>query len=137
MLHLDRPPANLCAAAPVRPPTGFTLIEVVLASLLLSVGVVAILGTAVHTTRMVVRGRQSTRGVQAASAQLELLRATAATPPSFCAGLSDGSDSSDNGLTRRWSIRSAGQLSELSVVVTSPIAGGRATDSLTTSLRCP
>jgi len=127
---LDAPPLPTTQA-------GFTLVEVMLAALLLSVGVGAFLGTAVLTIRMVVRGRQLTRTAQAASGQLESLRATAASPPAYCAGLSDGSDSSADGTVRRWWVLPVAGRSEILVAVSAPVPGGWLTDSMTTSLRCP
>lgn len=108
-----------------------------LASLLLTAGVGALLGTAGLTIRMVVRGRQAARATQAATTQVEVLRGVAATPPAGCAGLSNGADSSADGMVRRWRIRSAGGLWEVTVVVSTPVAGGQFTDSLITSFRCP
>ena len=83
---------------------GFTLLEVVLAGFLLTAGVGALLGTGVVTVRMIVRARQASRALQAASTQLELLRGVAETAPSYCAGLSDGTDSSADGTAWRWRI---------------------------------
>lgn len=116
---------------------GFTLIEVMLAALLLTVGVGAFLGTAVLSVRMVARGRQATRAVQAASAQLELLRATAAASPAACAALSDGADTVAGGMIRRWRVRPSGALAEASVTVVTAVPGGLDEDSLTTTLACP
>lgn len=119
------------------PRAGFTLLEVVLAGFLLTAGVGALLGTGVVTVRTIVRARQVTRALQAASTQLELLRGVAETAPSYCAGLSDGADSSADGSAWRWSIRSIGSIREASVSVSVPVPGGRAVDSLTAAFWCP
>ena len=120
------------------PRTGFTLLEVVLAAFLLTAGVGALLGTGMRTVRMVVRGRQATRAMQAASTQLEVLRGVAETAPTYCAGLSDGADSSPDGTAWQWRIGSTGSVRNASVAVSLPVlGGGRATDSLTTAFWCP
>ena len=105
--------------------------------LLLGVGVGALLGTSVLTTRMVIRGRQATRGAQAASARFEELRAQAARPPAYCAALAGGADSAADGTVRRWWIRPFDGQVEATVAVVNPVAGGWATDSFSTVLPCP
>lgn len=117
--------------------SGFTLLEVMLASFLLTAGVGALLGTAVLTGRMVVRGRQAARLTQVGSAHLEGLRSAAATSPMNCAALSDGADSSTDGTAWQWRVESVGNLAKISVVVSVPVPGGRRSDSLDTALRCP
>ncbi|MEZ4411600.1 MAG: hypothetical protein R2910_01275 [Gemmatimonadales bacterium] len=116
---------------------GFTLLEVLVSSLLLTTGIGALLGTAALTVRMVHRGRQSMRTLEAATAQLEALRAQAATGSAACRALLDGVDSSVDGTARRWTITSAGGLQEVSIEVSVPVPGGRATDTLAASLWCP
>jgi type II secretory pathway component PulJ len=116
---------------------GFTLLEVLISCLLLTAGIGALLGTAVLTTRMVHRGRQSTRVQDAAASQLEALRDRAAAAPSHCGGLVDGADSSAGGVVRSWWITSAGPLRKVRVAAAVPVPGGRATDTLTASLWCP
>ncbi len=116
---------------------GFTLLEVMLASILLTAGIGALLGTAMLTIRMTVQGRQATRAQQAVTSQLEVLRGTAATAPAYCGGLAGGADSSGDGTVWRWRIDPAGALREASVIVSVPVPGGRSTDTLSASLWCP
>jgi type II secretory pathway pseudopilin PulG len=116
---------------------GFTLLEVMVASLLLMAGIGALLGTAGLTIRLVVRGRQSTRVVAAATAQIETLRGLAAAAPLYCGGLGDGADSSSDGTTWSWRIDPAGAVRMVSVIVAVPVPGGRATDTLSAVLWCP
>ena len=116
---------------------GFTLLEVLVASILLTTGIGALVGTAALTIRMVHRGRQSTRALEAAVSQLEALRDQAAAAPASCSGLVDGVDSSGGGVVRSWKITSAGALQQVWVEVSVPVPGGRATDTLTASLWCP
>jgi prepilin-type N-terminal cleavage/methylation domain len=61
---------------------GFTIIEIMLAVVVLSVGVMALVGSSALATRMIGRGNKSTEVVQVATARAELLRTyAAATSP--------------------------------------------------------
>ena len=115
---------------------GFTLLEVALAVLLLTAGVGALMGTAVLTVRATVQGRQSARASNATTSQLELLRGIATTRPAYCAGLSEGVDSSADGTRWQWWIRPAGDLREVVVTASVPTPGGRLTDSAVASIWC-
>ena len=55
--------------------SGFTIAEAVVAVVVLSVGVLALVGSAALTSRMVGRGLHSTRTGQVAAARIERLRA--------------------------------------------------------------
>ena len=58
---------------------GFTLVEVLVALVLLTVGVMALLGSSAMVSRMIGKGRGSTIAVQVATARLERLRRIAAS----------------------------------------------------------
>lgn len=116
---------------------GFTLVEVLLSLVLLGVGIGALLGTSIRSTRMVIRGRQATRAVQAGTARMEMLRAAASLPPAYCAALADGADTSAGGIARRWRIRPLGALREATVTSLTAVPGGYREDSLTTVIPCP
>lgn len=115
---------------------GFTLVEVMLASILLSSGVGAVLGTAALTIRMVHQGRQVTRAHQVASAELERLRGLASEAPALCGALPDGADSSSDGTAWQWRVSASGELREVVVTVSVPMPGGVRTDSLLGTIRC-
>lgn len=108
-----------------------------MALILLSAGVGAFLGTSLLTTRLVVDAQAATRAMQAAGGRLEQLRALALTAPMHCAALSDGADSTADGIRVAWRVRALGQLSEVTVVVAQPSRLARGTDSVTALLRCP
>lgn len=79
----------------------FTLVEIVVAIMLLSVGVLALAGTAVLVLRLI--GAGGTHAVAAATAEsrFEILRATP------CAALASGS-SVARGVQEQWSVGPAG-----------------------------
>ena len=116
---------------------GFTLVEVLLSLVLLGVGVGALLGTSILSTRMVIRARQATRAVQAGTARMEVLRAAASLPPANCAALADGADTGAGGIARRWRIGPPGALREAIVTSLTAVPGGFREDSLTTVISCP
>lgn len=107
------------------------------ALILLTAGVGSLLGTAVLTTRLVIRGRQAGRVAQVSSGQIEILRGQALGPPTTCAVPVRGVDSLPDGTSWQWQVEAAGVLRQASVVVTAPVPGGRATDTLTTAFWCP
>ncbi len=66
-------------------PLGFTLIEVLVAILVLGVGIIALVGTSAGVTRMIGRGKIETRAAQAASNRMETLRLAAYASSPRCA----------------------------------------------------
>jgi prepilin-type N-terminal cleavage/methylation domain-containing protein len=58
---------------------GFTIIEVVVAILVLSIGLLAMVGSTAMVTRMIARGQRSATAAIFASQRLEQLRASACT----------------------------------------------------------
>jgi len=119
------------------PAAGFTLLEVLLAMLLLTMGVGAVVGTSVRTARTVIRARQATRALEAAVSQMDMLRLRASASPPGCPGLTDGADTVNGIIGRRWRLRPIGNLREATVTVVTAIPGGVREDSLVSVLACP
>lgn len=69
-----------------RPPRGFTLLEVLIALVILEIGVLALLATAGSATRLLGRARRATIAATFTSERLERLRTTA------CVSQSPGSE---------------------------------------------
>jgi len=128
---------RLCPPSSPTRTSGFTLLEVLLAMLVLTLGLGAVLGTSVRTTRMVLRARQATRAVEAAASLMEALRLRAAASPPGCPGLTDGADTVAGEIGRRWRLRAIGSLREATVTVVTAIPGGLREDSLVSVLACP
>jgi prepilin-type N-terminal cleavage/methylation domain-containing protein len=63
----------------VRAKCGFTLVELLIAILVLTVGLLGLAGTAVLVSRMVARGQRAAAQAAFAARRLEMLRATACT----------------------------------------------------------
>lgn len=109
---------------------GFTLIEMVMAVTVLTVGVLAVVASAVPLARLVRRGGVQTVSAAVAGAQIEALRAAA------CAGASGGAATS-GGYRLTWSVGAAGRLRDVTVVATYPWGPGSHSDTYETAVSCP
>jgi type II secretion system protein I len=119
-------------------PRGFTLIEVLVALVLLTVGVMALVGTSALVSRMIGRGRSSTVAVQVATARLESLRRVAASTTPKCTSPRFVSDSTTTaGVSERWVVdTAAGLLRRVSVILMYRDPRGSVRDTLRTIVLC-
>jgi type II secretion system protein I len=119
-------------------PRGFTLIEVLVALVLLTVGVMALVGTSALVSRMIGRGRGSTVAVQVATARLESLRRVAASTTPKCTSPRFVSDSTTTaGVSERWVVdTAAGLLRRVSVILMYRDPRGSVRDTLRTIVLC-
>lgn len=98
---------------------GFSLIELIVAILILTVGILGLAATAGQVTKMVGWGGRYGASAVVASAQLEQMRATP------CVSLAS-SGSATKGIYRlSWTVTTAGNLRSISLTVTYP--NGRTT----------
>jgi prepilin-type N-terminal cleavage/methylation domain-containing protein len=118
--------------------SGFTLVEVLVAIVILTVGLIALAGSSAMTTRMIGRGKVETRVAQAASQRLELLRLAAySTTPRCTAGsFATGGPVTANGLTESWTVPAAGKVRNVQVNITYRIPRGTRTASVQTRIEC-
>ncbi len=115
---------------------GFTLAEVLVAILILSVGVLAIAASSGAVYRMLGYGKLSTEAAHVGSTRLELLRREANSTTPRCSSLSGGSDTVMPGITERWTVSGTGLSRTVVEVVTTPSGHGPAQDSLFAVLEC-
>ncbi|HEU4649560.1 MAG TPA: prepilin-type N-terminal cleavage/methylation domain-containing protein [Gemmatimonadales bacterium] len=117
---------------------GFTLVEVMVAIVILSIGVVALVGSSATVTRMVGEGKYTTVGVELAQQRLELLRNRAQQTSPMCtsAGFASGGPVTPRaGYTVRWTVV-AGNPARVTVIA-SYAAGRRVkADTLTGQVSC-
>jgi prepilin-type N-terminal cleavage/methylation domain-containing protein len=106
---------------------GFTLIEVMIAVVVLAIGVTALVGSSAVVTRMIGQGKISTQAVQAVSQRLEQLRAAAFSTTPNCTA---------NGIVTTWTITANGELRTIRMIVTYPTAAGGDADTVSTIIRC-
>jgi prepilin-type N-terminal cleavage/methylation domain-containing protein len=123
-----------------QPTRGFTLIEVLVALVLLTVGVMALVGSSAMVSRMIGRGRGSTVAVQVATARLERLRRVAAATSPRCASPQFVSDSTTtSGISERWIVEPAegsGLSRGVSVILAYRDPQGQVRDTLRTVVLC-
>ena len=131
-------------ASRVRDTRGFTIAEVVVAIMILSVGILAMLGTSAAVNRLIVRGRRTTLATQLAEQVLDSLRRAANANLVACTGLA----SNTTGYTRQavqvqWvvgALTANGNVSERQVqaILTYVTAGRSAaiSDTVTTVIKC-
>jgi prepilin-type N-terminal cleavage/methylation domain-containing protein len=118
---------------------GFTLIEVLIAVTVLSIGVMALVGSSAMATRMIGRGRESTQVGQVATARAEWLRQIAAStsPPCGSAQLVNGT-TSNNGITEQWQVNAltVSGTRNVDMMFTYKVPKGTRTDTMTLTLLC-
>jgi len=122
---------------------GFTLIEVMLAVVLLTIGVMALVGSSALVTRMIGKGKESTLAVQVATARFEKLRNIAAstTPPCTAAAFASGNAPAvaGVGVSETWVVGAApvtGTGRNVTVTVAYRDNRGTVTDTRTTTFLC-
>ena len=96
---------------------GFTLIEVLIAIGILSVGILALLQTATSITVMLRDGRLRTMASAIAASRIDNLRLAAASTTPTCASVTGGSATSQNG-TESWTVTGSGRSRTITATVT-------------------
>ena len=109
---------------------GFALVELVVAVLVLTVGVLALAGTAAAVSRMVAWGQRLGGSAGAAQARLEALRSGG------CGSLADGRDSVGP-YQLRWTVVTAGSLRTVALTVSYPNGRGDRSDRFEADAWCP
>lgn len=117
---------------------GFTLVEVLVAVVMLGVGVMAMASSAAMSTRMIGRGKMETRAAQAAGRRLETLRLAAySTTPRCTAGsFANGGPVTTDGVTENWLVAGAGSSRTITITVTHGTVRGAHTDTLRSIVEC-
>jgi len=118
--------------------SGFTIAEAMVAVVVLTVGVLALVGSAALTSRMMGQGRHSTRSGQTAAARIERLRQVALSTVPACTGAEWRSDSAGGpGLTESWQILDpAGIARRVRIVLRSRHSTGASIDTVATGFLC-
>jgi len=116
----------------------FTLIEVLVAVLVLGVGIIALVGTSAGVTRMIGRGKIETRAAQAASSRMETLRLAAYATSPRCSnpGFASGGPVLSGGMTESWVVPPTGKVRKVRVTVTYLTTRGAREAVLETALTC-
>jgi prepilin-type N-terminal cleavage/methylation domain-containing protein len=122
----------------LRSSTGLTLLEVMVAVVVLGVGIAALAGSFALVTRMVARGRVQGRATQLAASRVEQLRLRAAstTPRCGSTGFAGGGPLTTGAVTEQWEVGAGGASRVVRVIVSYPVSGGTHTDTLQTRIDC-
>ncbi len=110
---------------------GFTVVEVLIAVLVLTVGLLGMVTTAALTTRMIAQGQRYSEASAIANERFEILRSRA------CAEMTGGSAQAGR-FSVSWTVTAseAGTFRRVDVTVVSPVAGGTRADRFTTIIAC-
>jgi prepilin-type N-terminal cleavage/methylation domain-containing protein len=111
---------------------GISLIEILVALTILSIGLLALAGTSANVTRMIGQGRWNTAVMGFAEGRVDMLRA-AARDSASCGSIISGSASLPGGLTEHWNVSAGIRSVAIAVIVTG--RGARA-DTISTVVPC-
>ncbi len=118
--------------------SGFTLVDVLVAIVVLGVGIVALVSVSASVTRMIRRGKMETRAAQAASHRVEILRAAAGSTSPRCGSgeFASGGPVLSAGVSESWEVASSGRARRVRVTVTYLTGRGIRTATLETDITC-
>jgi hypothetical protein len=117
---------------------GITIVEALVAIVVLTVGVLALVGSSALVSRMIGRGRAATVAGQVAATRIERLHEIAVSSVPPCTSVAWRSDSAVTaGVSERWQILDpAGAVRRFRVVVESRRPGGRSSDTVVGAVLC-
>jgi prepilin-type N-terminal cleavage/methylation domain-containing protein len=118
--------------------SGMTLVEVLIAVVVLGVGVVALAGSSSLVSRMIGRGKAETHAALAATRRMETLRSAArfTTPPCTAPSFASGGPISGDGLTEWWVVPPTGAVRRVRVTVGYVTVQGSRSAVLETGIEC-
>jgi Tfp pilus assembly protein PilV len=114
---------------------GHSLVEVLVAGLVLLTGVVPATAALGHSMRWATLGRARTIAAIAAQDRLDQLRSVALETDPLCTGLADGSADFDN-RSERWTVETIGLDRRVMVVVTVALPARAVADTLVLLVPC-
>jgi prepilin-type N-terminal cleavage/methylation domain-containing protein len=116
---------------------GFTIVEVLVAVVISSIGIISLAGSAGGVTRMMYLGQRKTRSYTVAASALDSLRNRAnSTSPKCSAALATGSGTNPGGFAKAWTITGSGSSRQARVIVSYPSGRRTQADTLYATLLC-
>lgn len=118
--------------------SGFTIVEVLIAIVMLSVGVLALASSSGSITRMMHYGRMKTDATAIGQSVLDSLRYRAQATTPKCTSVVTGSQASapKAGFTTNWTVATSGNTRNVMVAVRYWVGTRLRADTLRTSLYC-
>lgn len=110
---------------------GFTIVEILVAVLILAVGMLALASTAATVTRMIGQGQRFSEASTLAVERFEIIRAQ------DCDAMTSGS-ATEGAYTLSWTVSSVagGNARSIELTVSSPTTRGARVDSFATTIAC-
>ena len=120
------------------PCRGLTLLEILIAIVVLGVGIAALAGTSGMASRMLGAAKVETRAAQAASSRMEALRlaARSTSPPCASPRFTSGGPVLSGGMTESWVVPPTGRLRRVRVSITYLTVKGTRMAELETTMSC-
>jgi type IV pilus assembly protein PilV len=119
---------------------GFTLVELLVAMVVLGIGITALVGTSALVTRQIGRGRIVTVANQLANQKLDELRRAAAIKSggNHCtnAAFASGSSGPTRSVTLNWTVGASGAARNVTVTASYPVRNGTKTFQIATVVGC-
>ena len=115
---------------------GFTIIEVLVAVVILGFGIVALVGSSGVVTRMIGQGKRTTNASNYAQLRLEGMRQTALAATPQCTGLAGSATTHPGSVSVTTQVVTNGNVRTLRAIVSYPSGRGTMIDTLVTIIRC-
>ena len=115
---------------------GFTLVEVLVAVVILSIGLLAVAAGSGLVFRMLGQGKRTSRVSAVMVQQMETLRRQANSTNPRCTALANGTATPLPGYTTTWTLTTVGNTQQVQLIVQYPTTGGNDVDTLRTILEC-
>jgi prepilin-type N-terminal cleavage/methylation domain-containing protein len=117
---------------------GLTLVEILVAVVVLGIGILALTGSSAMVTRMIGRGKVETHAALRASRRVELLRLAAGSTSPRCASptFASGGPLRADGLSESWIVAPEGKVRRVRVTVSYLTIRGIRSAVLETGVEC-
>ena len=121
---------------------GFTLIEVMIAMVMLTIGILVLASSGAGITRMLTSGQRKTKSAALAASRLELLRtyANSTSPKCSSGSLVSGTATTTTNFTETWTVSGSGTGTgtsrTLQVIVSYQYRGRSLGDTLVATINC-
>ncbi len=115
---------------------GFTIVEVLLAIMILTTGLLAVAAGSGSVFRMLASGRQMTVAAAVAQARIETLRRDANRTTPRCTALVAGSATQSAGVSEQWLLATSGSTRTVTEIVSMTTPRGSSRDTVFARIEC-